>query len=58
MKLYARTNEKSYLNDFQGEDWAVVKEVFRWFPSGRRLCFQFPSGYVVKADRCECCYVF
>lgn len=58
MKLMARTSEKSYLNNYKGEDWAEVKECRSWFPSGLRQCVKFPSGYVVKVDRCELAYVF
>ena len=58
MKIYARTTEKSYLNNFQGEDWQEVTECFRYFPSGKRLCYKFASGFIVKKERCESCYVF
>ncbi len=51
--MMARTSEKSYLNNYKGEDWAVVREVHRHFPSGWRRCYQFPSGYCVKVELCE-----
>ena len=57
MKLMARTSEKSYLNNYKGENWAPVTECRRWFPSGNRLCVRFPSGFVCKVDRCELAYV-
>ena len=58
MKLYARTNEGSYLNGFKGEGWQEVRTCFRWFPSGRRECVIFPDGFTPKADRCELAQVF
>lgn len=58
MTLMARTNAKSYLNNYSGEGWAPVTECYRRFPSGNRLCVRFPDGFVCKADRCELAYVF
>lgn len=58
MEAWARTNEKSYLNNYKGEEWQRVKEVFCRYPSGYRKCYQFPDGFICKADRCEACYVF
>lgn len=58
MKTYARTNEKSYLNNFQGETWQEVSLTTAWYPSGNRESVRFPSGFVCKADRCEIVYVF
>lgn len=58
MKLMGRTDSKSYLNGYKGEGWAEVKECYKNFPTGRRLCVEFPDGYIVKADRCELAYVF
>lgn len=58
MKLMAKTNEKSYLNNFKGENWQEVSECFGYFPSGRRECVRFPDGFVCKIERCEVCYVF
>lgn len=51
--MMARTSEKSYLNNYQGEDWSPVHVVYRYFPSGRRKCYQFPSDFCVKVERCE-----
>ena len=51
--LMARTNEKSYLNNYKGEDWAPVKVVYKYFPSGQRECYKFPSGFCVKVEYCE-----
>lgn len=58
MKMMARTVEKSYLNNYQGESWQEVKTCYGYFPSGRRECVQFPDGFKVKVERCEICYVF
>ncbi len=58
MVLMARTNEKSYLNNYKGENWAIVKEGTGFYPSGKCKTVTFPSGYKVKADRCELVYVF
>lgn len=58
MKMMARTAEKSYLNNFNGETWQEVKTCYRYFPSGCRECVRFPSGFCVKVERCEICYVF
>jgi hypothetical protein len=58
MKMYARTNEKSYLNNYQGEDWQVVTTIYHRYPSGLRECVRFADGYVCKVDRCDVCYVF
>lgn len=58
MKMYARTNERSYLNNYKGESWQVVTTTYNYYPSGRRECVRFPSGFECKADRCEICYVF
>lgn len=52
-KIYARTNERSYLNNFNGEDWQEVEEVRRHYPSGFRKCYKFADGFICKADRCE-----
>lgn len=51
--MMARTSEKSYLNNYKGESWAVVSEVYRHFPSGLRKCYKFPNGFCVKIERCE-----
>ena len=58
MKLYARTNEKSYLNGFNGEEWQEVQECRHWFPSGNRKCVRFADGFVCKVERCEIVQVF
>lgn len=58
MILMGRTREKSFLNGYQGEDWAVVKECIKYTPSGKRAYVQFPSGYQAKAELCELVYVF
>lgn len=58
MKLMARTTEKSYRNNYKGEDQAVVAECYKSFPSGVRPCVRFPDGFICKADRCELAYVF
>lgn len=58
MKIYARTNNKSWMNNYQGEDWQVVTLTHGFFPSGRRECVQFPSGYMPKVEDCEIVYVF
>ncbi len=58
MVMMAKTSEKSYRNNYQGEDWAVVSTCYNFYPSGRRECVRFPSGFECKIDRCEVCYVF
>ena len=58
MKLMARTDNKSYLNNYKGEDWAPVIECYQSFPSGIRKCVRFPDGYKVKVEDCELVYVF
>lgn len=58
MKIYARTNNKSWMNNYQGEDWQVVTLTHGFFPSGRRECVRFPSGYTPKVKDCEIVYVF
>lgn len=58
MKLMARTSERSYQNNYKGEDWAEVTETMVRTPSGLHKAFRFPSGYAAKADRCEVAYVF
>lgn len=51
--LIARTNEKSYLNNYRGEDWAPVTVTYMHYPSGYRKCYEFPDGFRVKAELCE-----
>lgn len=51
--LIARTNERSYLNNNKGEDWAPVTLVRRYYPSGLRKCYKFPDGFIVKVEYCE-----
>ena len=58
MKLMAKTNEKSYLNNFKGEEWQEVTECMAMFPSGKRPCVRFADGFICKINRCEVCYVF
>lgn len=58
MIMMAKTTEKSYLNNYQGEDWAEVKPGYGYYPSGRRETVTFPSGFKCKADRCTIVYVF
>lgn len=58
MKTMARTNEKSYLNNYKGESWQEVSIIKRHLPSGYRECVQFSDGYCVKVELCEVCYVF
>lgn len=58
MKMMARTNEKSYLNGYKGEDWAEVTTCYNRFSSGRKECVKFPSGFECRVDRCEVCYVY
>ena len=53
MMLMARTNEKSYLNNYMGEAWQVVEIVYKRFPSGVRKCVKFADGFIVKIERCE-----
>lgn len=58
MKIYARTNNKSWMNNYQGEGWQVVTLTHSFFPSGRRECVRFPNGYMPKVEDCEIVYVF
>lgn len=58
IKTYARTNEKSWMNNYQGEDWQEVSLTSAWYPSGRREIVRFADGYVCKVGRCEIVYVF
>lgn len=58
MKIYARTNNKNWMNNYQGEDWQVVTLIHIFFPSGRRECVRFPNGYAPKVEDCEIVYVF
>ena len=58
IKTYARTNEKSWMNNYQGEDWHEVSLTSAWYPSGRREIVRFADGYVCKVGRCEIVYVF
>lgn len=58
IKTYARTDEKSWMNNYQGEDWQEVSLTSAWYPSGRREAVRFADGYVCKADRCKIVYVF
>ena len=58
IKTYARTNEKSWMNNYQGEDWQEVSLTCACYPSGRREAVRFADGYVCKVDRCEIVYVF
>lgn len=58
MKIYARTNNKSWMNNYQGEGWQVVTLTHGFFPSGQRECVRFPSGYAPKVEDCEIVYVF
>lgn len=58
IKTYARTNEKSWMNNYQGEDWQEVSLTYAWYLSGRREVVRFADGYVCKVDRCEIVYVF
>ena len=58
IKTYARTNEKNWMNNYQGEDWQEVSLTSAWYPSGRREVVRFADGYVCKVDRCEIVYVF
>lgn len=58
IKTYARTNEKSWMNNYQGEDWQEVSLTYAWYPSGRREAVRFADGYVCKVGRCEIVYVF
>lgn len=58
IKTYARTNEKSWMNNYQGEDWQEVSLTYAWYPSGRREAVRFADGYVCKVGRCEMVYVF
>lgn len=58
IKTYARTNEKSWMNNYQGEDWQEVSLTYAWYPSGRREAVRFTDGCVCKVDRCEIVYVF
>lgn len=53
MTLMARTNEKSYLNNYFGEAWQVVEIVYERFPSGVHKCVKFADGFIVKIERCE-----
>ena len=48
MKIYARTNNKSWMNNYQGEDWQVVTLTHGFFPSGRRECVRFPAATCLK----------
>ena len=58
IKTYARTNEKSWMNNYQGENWQEVSLTYAWYPSGRRETVRFADGCVCKVDRCEIVYVF
>ena len=58
IKTYARTNEKSWMNNYQGEDWQEVSLTSAWYPSGRREAVRFADEYVCKVDRCEIVYIF
>ena len=58
IKTYARTNKKSWMNNYQCEDWQEVSLTSAWYPSGRREVVRFADGYVCKVDRCEIVYVF
>ena len=51
--LMARTNEKSYLNNYNGEAWQVVELVEKRYPSGIRKCVKFADGFIVKIEKCE-----
>ena len=51
--LMARTNEKSYLNNYNGEAWQVVELVEKRYPSGICKCVKFADGFIVKIERCE-----
>ena len=53
MKYYARTNEKSFLNNYQGEGWQAVTIISKRFPSGVYECAVFPNGHIVRTNRCE-----
>ena len=53
MKIYARTDRKSYLNDYQGEQWQEVSLTTKRFPSGVCECVQFADGFIVKKEFCE-----
>ena len=58
MKLYARTSQKSYLNNHQGEDWQEVRETQAPYPSGWRDVVEFQDGFRCKVEYCELAYVF
>lgn len=58
IKTYARTNEKGWMNNYQGEDWQEISLTSAWYLSGRREVVRFADGYVCKVDRFEIVYVF
>ena len=58
IKTYACTNEKSWMNNYQGEDWQEISLTSAWYHRGRREAVRFADGYVCKVDRCEIVYVF
>lgn len=58
MKMMARTNQKSYLNNYKGETWTEVKSSIGFYPGGCRETITFPDGFKCRIDKCEVIYVF
>ena len=51
--VVVRTAQKSYLNNFQGEDWQIAPVFWKRYPSGNHQAVRFKSDFVAKLSDCE-----